>query len=51
MEKMHEYGFLAITFDPEVQMTSGFHCCASFDDIFHMIPLLAKVIHICDQAQ
>ena len=37
---MEENGFLVITFDSEVQMTSGFHWCASFDEIFHRTPII-----------
>ena len=42
---MEEISFLVITFDSEVQMTSGFHCCASFDDIFHRTPIMTIFLH------
>ena len=42
---MEENGFLAITFDSEVQMTSGFHCCTSFDEIFHRTPIMTIMLH------
>ena len=45
--KMAQIGFLVITFDSEVQMTSGFHWCASFDEIFHMTPIMTNLVHIC----
>ncbi len=38
--KKEENGFLVITFDSEVQTTSGFHVCASFDEIFHGTPIM-----------
>ena len=44
-EKMEENGFLGITFDSEVQMTSGFHCCASFDEIFHRTPIMTIIFN------
>ena len=43
---MEENGFLVITFDSELQMTSGFHCCASFDEIFPGTPIMALLSHI-----
>ena len=43
--KMEENGFLGITFDSEVQMTSGFHCCASFDEIFHRTPIMTIILN------
>ena len=43
---MEEIGFLVITFDSEVQMSSGFHWCASFDEIFHMTPIITMMLHI-----
>ena len=43
---MEENGFLIITFDSEVQLTSSFHCCAGFDEIFHMTPIMAMMLHI-----
>ena len=42
---MEEIGFLVITFDSEVQMTSGFDCCASYDDIFHRTPIMTMMLH------
>ena len=48
---MEENGFLVITFDSEVQMTSGFHCCASFDEIFHRTPIIGMLLHICAGAK
>ena len=48
---MEENGFLIITFDSEVQLTSSFHCCAGFDDIFHMTPIMAMMLHICGGAK
>ena len=42
---MEENVFLVITFDSEVQMTSGFHCCASFDVIFHRILIMTTMLH------
>ena len=44
---MEEIYFLFITFDPEVQMTSGFHWCASFDEIFHTTPIMTMKLCIC----
>ena len=43
---MEENGFWVITFDSEVQMTSGFHCCTSFGEIFHRTPIMAMMLHI-----
>ena len=43
---MEENGFFIITFDSEVQLTSSFHCCAGFDDIFHMTPIMAIMAQI-----
>ena len=42
---MEENGFLIITFDSEVQLTSSFHCCAGFDEIFHMTPIITMMLH------
>ena len=42
---MEENGFLVITFDSEVQMTSSFHCCASFGEIFDGTPIMTIVFH------
>ena len=42
--KMEENGFLVITFDSEVQMTSGFHWCGSFNEIFHMTPIMTIMV-------
>ena len=44
---MVEIGFWVITFDSEVQMTSGFHCCAGFDYIFNRTPIMTIMLHIC----
>ena len=44
---MEEISFLVITFDSEVQMSSGFHWCASFDEIFQMTPIMITMLHIC----
>ena len=41
---MEENGFWVITFDSEVQMTSGFHCCASFGEIFHRTPIMTMML-------
>ena len=43
---MEEIVFLVITFYSEVQMTSGFHWCASFDEIFHMTPIMTTKLPI-----
>ena len=48
---MAQIGFLVITFDSEVQMTSGFHWCASFDEIYHMTPIMTNLVHIYDGAK
>ncbi len=42
---MEENGFLVITFDSEVQMTSSFHCCASFGKIFDVTPIMTIVFN------
>ena len=49
--KMAQIGFLVITFDSEVQMTSGFHWCASFKEIFHMTTIMTMILHICGGAK
>ena len=43
---MEENGFLVITFDSELQMTSGFHCCASYGEIFHRTPIMGMILVI-----
>ena len=43
---MEENGFLIITFYSEVQINSGFHCCASFGKIFHRTPIITMVLVI-----
>ena len=43
---MEENGFLDITFDTEDQISSGFHCCASFDEIFHRTPMMTIMLQI-----
>ena len=43
---MEENGFLVITFDSELQMTSGFHCCASYGEIFHRTPIMSMILVI-----
>ena len=48
---MAQIGFLVITFDSEVQMTSGFHWCASFDEVFHMTPIMTMILHLCGGAK
>ena len=48
---MAQIGFLVITFDSEVQMTSGFHWCASFDEVFHMTPIMNMMLHNCGRAK
>ena len=42
---MVQIDFLIITFDSKVQMTSGFHCCASFDEIFHRTPIMIIIFN------
>ena len=41
---MEEIGFLVITFDSEVQMTSGFHWHVGFVEIFHMTPIMTIMV-------
>ena len=48
---MEEIVFLVITFDSEVQMTSGFHWCISLYSIFHMTPIMTMMLHICGGAK
>ena len=48
---MEEISFLVMTFDSEVLMTSGFHCCASFDDIFHRTPIMTMMFNNWDGAK
>ena len=42
---------LVITFDSEAQMTSSFDNHASFDEIFHRIPIIAILLHNLGRAK
>ena len=42
---MEENGFWTITFDSEVQMTSSFHCCTGFYEIFNRTPLMTMMLY------
>ena len=48
---MEENGFLVITFDSEVQMTSSFYCCASFGEIFDGTPIMTIISHFLGGAK